>query len=96
MILQQYNLESPLADGWTINAVAFAGPDRVDQWQVVMAHCDGVYQVVQTRPDGGNPPIENQWYSGPSNKTATWMYLNAVGSMTREAQGIEPEIRTAG
>jgi hypothetical protein len=85
---QERRLATPLADGWTLDAVAFAGPNRAD-WQVLMAHQDGIYRVVQTRPSPtGAPPIEKEWYSGENNDAATEVYLLAVGSMTREAQGL--------
>jgi len=90
MILEQHELRltAPLADGWTLEAVAFAGPRQAD-WQVTMAHCDGIYQVVRTKPgEGEQPPIEKLWYSGLSNEAATELYLLAVRSMTREARGL--------
>ena len=91
MILEQHNheLRTPLADGWTLEAVAFAGPDSAGDWQTAMAHRDGVFRVVQSRKVPGDLPIEKEWYSGPFNETATQLYLNAVGSMTREARQLD-------
>lgn len=93
MILEQHNLQYgltvPLADGWTLEAVAFGGPHHVSNWRVTMACRDQVYRVVTVRPGAaGDPPVEKSWYSGNSNDEATEWYLKAVSAMTREAQGL--------
>ena len=91
MILEQYLMEVPLADGWTLEEVALGGPHVVGGWRVVMAHRDGFYQVVEVRKGlEGDEFAEVHHYVGRDPELATAQYLKASRQMTEEARGLAP------
>lgn len=69
--------------GWTLDAVAFAGPDSADDWQVVQTHRDGVYRVSEDRGD-----LSRRVFEGSNLDAAIEQYFVSVRKLTMKALGV--------
>lgn len=67
----------------TLEAVAFAGPNLADDWQVFLSHLDGTYQVWEDRVD--EPRLVHE---GRNKDAAIEQYFVSVRKLTMEAMGV--------
>lgn len=83
MILEKIQLDIPTFKDWTLDGIWSGGPDTATDWQVVLLHRDGAYQVRDF--DGSEGEV---LYEGTNLDAAVEHFLMTVRKQTMEAMGV--------